>query len=229
MKIRDIQIDPYGLWVFDNDGTLYRNTSCIREAVEKKMNSFIAEYFRIEFEAAEEKRRELLKQHQTTYTLIAMRHEGVDPNVFLNATYLSVVPEEYGITKNDELREVICNLTGEKVVLTNNPSQFASLILDSLGISDLFSHVYGMMEISFMSKPHKRAFDVIARAVDCHRSVVYVDDQLDNVLAVHSMGVETILAYDPAQAKCAPGYYAASLSNGEVYHVGASSTLMRRA
>ncbi len=220
MNIQDVLHDPSGLWVFDNDGTLYRNTKEIRLAVEANMIGFIAEHYGVSHVEAKNIRDQILEKHQTSYTLVAMKEEGVDPDVFLRETYLAASPEACGITRDDALRIVLESIAAEKVVLTNNPAPFAEMILEALGVADLFTRVYGMMDIGYFSKPHPDAFAVLYGAVKDGRSLVYVDDQLANVEAAHSIGVRTILVRDDELVTHAPRYYAHSLREGVVYPNG---------
>lgn len=193
MKLRDLPSDETSLWVFDNDGTLYQNTQKVRAAVEARMVEFISRAFRCNKTEAENKRRELLRRHSTEYTLIALMREGVDPDEFMNATYLSVDLTECGIERNVILLDSLQKLPGKKIVLTNNPSGFARIILERVGVIDLFSHVYGMFEVGFVSKPSPEAFVVLAQAVRAGQKVFYLDDSEANLLYPSTLGCTTIL------------------------------------
>ncbi len=225
MDIRGLQTSPHGLWVFDNDGTLYRGTETLRKAVEEKMICFISQHFRISREEAVEKRECLLRQYQTKYTLIALKGEGIDPDLFIAETYLAVDPRACGIVRDRRLHEVLSDLVGEKVVLTNNPAPFARMIFKELGIEGLISHVYGMAELSYLSKPHPSTFRLVQRAQENDIPVVYVDDHLDNILAVHALGVSTVLV-GGGDAMKAPGYHISSLNEAEVTYVGAQRAIV---
>jgi len=145
LKIQE-SIKP-DVWIFDNDGTLYPNPKDLKLPVVALMNRYIAKLYGIREEDAPKKRRELLEQYGTKYTLVALKNDGVDENHFTQSTYLAINPGEYGITQNFRLRKLISSLKGEKIVLTNNPSQFAELVLKSLGIRDLFFKIIGMKKI----------------------------------------------------------------------------------
>lgn len=190
-KIREMKAD---LWVFDNDGTLYDNPLELEVAVGERMNEYIASHYCISKEDAKEKRRELLKKHNTKYTLIALRQEGISEDDFIKKTYLSINPVDFGIIPSVELKDLIGSLAGEKIVLTNNPSEFAGLILEALGIKYLFSQIIGMRERGYVQKPEIGAFDFLGRWLKNDKIVIVVDDCLNNIKSAASLGCATLLA-----------------------------------
>lgn len=189
-NLKEIKAD---LWVFDNDGTLYPNPKDLELSVVALMNSYIAEFYGIRKEDAPKKRHDILKKHGTKYTLVALKNEGVDENHFIQSTYLAIKPGEYGITQNLKLRKLISSLEGEKIVMTNNPSQFAELILKSLGIRDLFSGIIGMKELNYIQKPNTRAFEILQIFLKNGKKVIFIDDELDNIKIAKQIGCKTIL------------------------------------
>ena len=182
------------VWVFDNDGTLYNNPRDLEEVVVELMEQYIADYFRTSIESAKEKRHNLLKKHKTTYTLLALRNEGIDENDFIQNTYLAIRPENFGVCKNSILRNTLLSLSEEKYVLTNNPSQFAEMILNSLGIADLFRDVYGVQEMGYIQKPNPKAFERFFKFIKEGKTITFVDDEQENVDIAQKLGFLAILA-----------------------------------
>ncbi|MDO9231016.1 MAG: HAD hydrolase-like protein [bacterium] len=190
-KIQEMNAD---LWVFDNDGTLYDNPMELEIVVGKRMNEYIASHYCISKEDAKEKRRELFKKHNTKYTLIALRQEGISEDDFIKKTYLSINPIDFNIRPSMELKELIGSLAGEKIVLTNNPSEFAGLILEALGIKHLFSQIIGMRERNYVQKPEIDAFKFLNHWLKNDKIVVVIDDCLDNIKIAESLGCITLCA-----------------------------------
>jgi FMN phosphatase YigB (HAD superfamily) len=157
------------------------------------MIDFIARYYGLNREQATTKRREILRKYRTSYTLIAMRNEGVDEDEFIRATYLKVNPSDYGISDSPDLRNILLSCKGERIVLTNNVSEFANAILCSLGIRDLFSSIVGMRERNFAQKPDTSAFGFVQSALRVGRSVAFLDDGIENIKTTKQLGCVTIL------------------------------------
>ena len=182
------------LWVFDNDGTLYNNPADLEVAVVALMEQYISVYYGIDIKDAGEKRKQLLQKHNTKYTLIALIRDGVLEDDFIQRTYLSINPSDFGVVKSPELERLIGSLEGEKIVLTNNPSEFAELILNSLGTRHLFSKIIGMREMNYIQKPDIRAFELLKPWLEQKKNVVVVDDCLRNIQVAMSMGCITVNA-----------------------------------
>ena len=207
-NLREVHAD---LWVFDNDGTLYTNTRGIQSAVERLMISFIGREYGIDYPNAAQLRQALLVTHRTRYTAIALRREGIDVARFIQTTYLSVDPGDYGIQRCPALYNVISSLDGEKIVLTNNPSGFARNVLRALGIHPLFSDVLGMEEMGFVLKPARGAFAILEKPLRSGKSVIVVDDSPDNLQVVKAMGCLTVLVGDKHLKDQTPDVHLVSL------------------
>lgn len=180
------------LWAFDNDGTLYSLTQGLKQNIEKLMSKFIAELYNVSEFEAEAIRKRLLRKHDTQFTLIALKKEQVDVKSFIQKTYLAIDPDKYGIVQNKELHKLISSLRGEKIVITENPSEWATLILKSLGIFDLFLHIYGMRELMFIPKTQGGIKQVLGK-ISKQKTVVYIDDNINNIQVAKSMGCITVL------------------------------------
>jgi phosphoglycolate phosphatase-like HAD superfamily hydrolase len=96
-------------------------------------------------------------------------------------------------------------------VLSNNPSEFVDLILESLGIKSLFSAVFGMKELNFFQKPDKRAFKILENYLQQGKRIVFIDDELNNILAAKAIGCTTVLVGGQYSKQEAPDYLISSL------------------
>ncbi len=191
LKIQE-EIKP-DLWVFDNDGTLYANPKDVELSFVALTTKYIAKLYGIRENEVPAKRKKLLKKHNTKYTLVALKNDGVDENDFINNTYLAINPKKHGIIPNYRLRKLILSLNGEKIVMTNNPSRFAKLILKSLGIRNLFSKIIGMQEMGYIQKPDIKAFKILEPFLKNGKRIIFIDDELDNIKTAKRIGCTTIL------------------------------------
>ena len=80
--------------------------------------------------------------------------------------------------------------------MTNNPSQFAELILKSLGIRDLFSRIIGMQEMNYIQKPDIGAFKILEPFLKNGKKIIFIDDELDNIKTAKEIGCTTIFIGD---------------------------------
>jgi putative hydrolase of the HAD superfamily len=211
MLLRDLKGLKFDLWIFDNDGTLYPEPKRIESAFIKMAVRFIANYYNITETEAEIKRKELLKKHKTKYTLIALKEEGADVDYFIKETYLSLDPNDFGINRNEALYQTLDSLDGEKIVLSNNPSEFVNLILKCLGIRNFFFRIIGMRELNFVQKPKREAFALLESYLKMGKEIIFVDDELNNVTVAKEIGCTTILVGPRYSKQEAPDYWVSSL------------------
>lgn len=183
-ELKAVQAD---LWVFDSDGTLYDDKR-IQSVVTKLMDRFFARTYGVKECEGQLLREKLKKKHAVSGTLMALYREGISVETFIRETYLAVDFHIRDICPPTAIAAVVSHLTGEKVLLTNSPSEFARRILKVLVLEDSFSRVYGIRELDYFSKPAREAFRPILDAVREGKRVVYIDDKVDNLKAASTTG-----------------------------------------
>lgn len=180
------------LWVFDNDGTLYNDTS-IQLAVARQMDMFFARMHGIEECRGKAIREKLKKKHSVSSTLVALHREGCPVDAFIQETYLTVNFYAEDICSPTILATFVPHLSGEKIILTNSPSEFVRKVLVNLGLEGQFSRIYGIRELNYYLKPATEAFTPLISAVQEGKRVVYIDDKIQNLLAVKDADLVTKL------------------------------------
>jgi pyrimidine 5'-nucleotidase len=187
--VNSIQAD---LWIFDNDGTIY-NPDKIEPAINELIINFIATHYNLSTSSAKLKRQLLRKKYQTRFTLVALEKEGVNPDEFIREAYLAINPRDFGIYEDKQLQNLFSSIQGEKIVLTNNPSEFANIILDSLGIKKYFSKIIGMRELNYCLKPDPRSFSFLFPILKKGKKIIFVDDEVENIIIAKEIGFMTVL------------------------------------
>jgi len=181
--------------LFDNDGTLCELDSGFKEAVVRRMTSFLAQKLQIPEDQVVEERKRLIRKYGVESTeFVFGREYGIDYDEFVNGTYLLVPIEEHGVRYDDRLQAMLQNIEIPKAVLTNNPSEFARKILKSLGVEQFFEHVVGSREVNYKLKPNREAF---LRAVDIARfnpkTTMFIDDIPEFHQPAKELGMTTVL------------------------------------
>ncbi len=190
-KIKILNAD---VWAFDNDGTLYDTHLEVENAIKNLMIQYIATHYGICEKSAIKKRCALLKKYNTKYTLIALKKDGVCEDDFIQKTYLSIQPSDFGIYPSVHLKELLSSLSGDKIVLTNNPSEFAKLILSALEIENFFSQIIGMREMNYAQKPAVEAFQFLIDQLNKGKRVALIDDCKENIDVAQRIGCDICLA-----------------------------------
>lgn len=188
MKIDSLKNLKADLWVFDCDGVLYDNAKDAEKSVIDLMHKFITSRFKCSSEEAPKIRQKLLKKHQVPHSIMALIREGFDENEILLETYFKINFQKLGIVESIQTQRLFSSLSGEKVVLTNNHSQYAKEVLKHTGIIDYFCAVYGICELGLVQKPEQQAFQIVQSSMKIEGKIVFIDDEMLNVLAANKFG-----------------------------------------
>ncbi len=188
-SLRDLQAD---LWVFDNDGVVYENTKGAEREVVNRMIQFIASRYGCSVEKASVIRKKLLEKHKVPHSIMALVREGFDEQEVLKETYFAINLNELDISPSIEIQELFSFLSGIKVMLTNNHEEYAKIILDQLGILNYFSAIYGINKLGRIQKPDFQAFQLVQNAMGISKNIVFIDDEIKNVIAATKFGWTTV-------------------------------------
>lgn len=184
-SLRELKAD---LWVFDCDGVIYKNLKDAETEVVRSMIQFLASKYVCSEKEAQSKRAELLKKHNVPHSIMAFVREGFDEQEVLEKTYFTINLENIGIQPSLSIQKLFSSLVGKKVMLTNNHAEWALRILRKLEIENHFSHVLGINELGLIQKPKPEAFQLVQDSTKINKNVVFVDDELKNVVAANDFG-----------------------------------------
>lgn len=181
------------VWVFDNDGTLYNDRGTERLFMQKLLQS-LKRYVGRDIGDLKKYITELKDKWKTEFSIIAISNEfGIEISRLVEELYLQLDLESCEIELTDSvIPAILAGLPGKKVVLTNNPSDFAKNILSHLGIRDFFDDILGMVEVNFILKPKREAFMTVQAVYpDC--TFHFVDDKEENAVGAMRCGWRGIL------------------------------------
>ena len=183
------------LWVFDNDGTLYRDFGA-GEQFQTIFNRYISEELGIHEDEIDERVKLLKVKYATDFSLVAIMKEfDVNFAEVVSNTYLQIDLPSCGVPEADEQKsEVLARLPGRKVVFTNNPSEYADYVLTRMRLRSHFSDVIGMEEVGFVLKPNISAYQHIQDRYPEYSRIIFCDDRKENLDTAKELGWETALA-----------------------------------
>ncbi|MDR2478782.1 MAG: HAD-IA family hydrolase [Treponema sp.] len=161
--------------LFDIDNTLYSSRWGLEDNVRCRMKQFTAAYLGISPEEAWLQRMERVKDYGTNLEWL-MAEKG-----FTSAEdYFAAVhpPDEADSLPPDPLlRDFLAGLPVPKAILTNSPAEHARLILDRLGITHLFTHVFDVRQCNFRGKPRPEVFNHALKVLGVSAAeVLFIDD-----------------------------------------------------
>lgn len=179
------------VWVFDLDDTLHDASSHIFPVMNRAMTEYIMRHLSLDEPAAFGLRQHYWRIYGATLKGL-MRHHGVNPHHFLKETHDDMQLAEMA-QQIKGLRHLINQLKGRKVVFTNAPLGYASQVLNTLGIADLFEHVFTVESTRFHPKPSIRGFRQMLRTIKAKASdCTMLEDSAETLKTAKRLGMKTI-------------------------------------
>lgn len=176
-------------WVFDLDNTLYPASSNLFQQVDRRMTRFIAEFLRLDSEAAYQLQKTYFREHGTTMCGLMSVH-GMDPGPFLEYVHdIDLTP----VAPDPALDAALARLKGRKIVFTNGPGEHALRVMDRLAVRRHFEAVFDIVDAGYVPKPEPRAYEALVRRHGLDpRATVMVEDLARNLAPAAAMGMTTV-------------------------------------
>lgn len=207
------------VWFFDLDDTLHQASAGIFGLIDGQMTAYLVQHLQVSVLEADQLRRDYWHRYGATL-LGLIKHHDINPHHFLAQTHdFDVVPH---LNAESGLRRWARRLSGQKILLTNSPSDYAKRVLLGIGLRHVFDHFYAIENMRihghFRPKPSRSLFRALKRRHSRGKGGVsvrpiLVDDNLDNLKAARAEGYATVLVSQrgtasyarPGQARRLPG------------------------
>jgi putative hydrolase of the HAD superfamily len=179
------------IWIFDLDDTLHNASAHIFPVMNRAMTQYMMDALDLDEPAAHKMRQHYWRIYGATLKGL-MRHHDIDPHHFLNETHrFENLPEL--VIQAKRLRHMLQGLPGRKLVFTNAPRNYATRVLELLGIDDDFELIFSVESTKFHAKPSTRGFQqqlktIKVKACDC----IMLEDSLPALMTAKRLGMKTI-------------------------------------
>ena len=95
---------------------------------------------------------------------------------------------------NPSLSSVLNGIALKKIAFSNSPEDYVTKVLDTVGVLDCFSDIYGSRFINYSSKCDPAVYEKVLRALDvAPTDCILIDDRRDYLLKAKELGISTIL------------------------------------
>ena len=178
--------------LLDLDNTLYSCRYGLERDVSRRIFEFASALLGIPPEEVRRQRMEARKQYGTCLEWLMTEQGFTD----VEAYFAAVHPpgEADALVPDGELRAFLAGIPIPKAVLTNAPREHADLVLDKLGISDLFTHIFDVRQCNFLGKPRREFFEYALHTLGVSiDEVLFVDDHPFYVEGFIALGGKGIL------------------------------------
>lgn len=161
--------------LFDLDNTLYSSRYGLEDNVRNRIIHFAAGYLGLSPEEVWRQRMEYRQNYGTTLEWLMHKKGFTDMDTYLAAAH--PVNEADDLPADPELRSFLESIPIPKAILTNSPKEHTDLILDKLGIPDLFTHIFDIRQTGFKGKPSPEVFYFALNTLGLQPAdVLFIDD-----------------------------------------------------
>ena len=189
--------------IFDLDNTLYSCKHGLENNVEQRLKEFTAAFLGVSAAEAWRQRRAVRGKYGTCLEWLMAEKDFTDVEAYLAAAHPE--GEADALPCDEELREFLLGIKLPKAILTNAPREHADLILDKLGIPDLFTHIFDIRACNFLGKPRREVFENALNTLNIQaREALFIDDIPSYVEGFADIGGMALLFdEDNVHKKCA--------------------------
>jgi len=182
-------IDHVRTWIFDLDNTLYPVTGRLVAQIDRHMGAFVAKFLNV---GAAEARR-IQKGYFARYGLTLrglMIHHGLDPVRYFDEMTPMDLDE---IEPNPALSDAVRALEGRKIIHTNASRRHAGMVLERIGMADVFDTIFDIADAGYVPKPSIEGYRALCERheVDPARAAM-IDDIARNLAPAAALGMTTI-------------------------------------
>jgi putative hydrolase of the HAD superfamily len=178
--------------LFDLDNTLYSSCYGLEDNVRQRIRVFMAAFLGITPGEAWQQRLDQGHQYGTTLEWLVYEKGLADADAYLAAVHPK--GEADNLPPDPKLKDFLENIRIPKAILTNSPKEHADLILDKLGITGLFTHVFDIRQCRFRGKPHPDVFNNALNVLGMKAAdVMFIDDNPQYVKGFIAMGGKGLL------------------------------------
>ncbi|MBF9018054.1 MULTISPECIES: HAD-IA family hydrolase [unclassified Oceanispirochaeta] len=178
--------------LFDVDNTLYDVRCGVEDEMVRRITKLVSQRLGVSEEEAVRQRKASFSQYGTSLRWLQVCHGLTDVDSYMEIVH----PEDLKsfIPANPELRKMLESIPCRLEILTNGPEFHARRVLSTLGINDLFPHMYALEWLGFKGKPYASAYEkVLAHMDESAESVLFLDDKEQNLEAFARLGGNAIL------------------------------------
>jgi putative hydrolase of the HAD superfamily len=189
---------------FDLDNTLYPHTARVTEALEEKMNAYVAEIAQLDTLDAAKMRQGYFERYGTTLRGLQLHH-AVNTEAYLARVH--DIQIEALVTRNQLLCDLMQPILNQSTVFTNSPREHAIRVLTALGFKDQQWSIVDIRATDFQPKPQLAAYEAALRAAHAEpASSVLFEDTLVNLKTAKAIGMQTVYIHPDPTSITVPSY-----------------------
>ena len=181
--------DQINTWIFDLDNTLYPVTKKLLTQIDQHMGNFVANFLNVDKEEARHIQKSYFRDYGLTLRGL-MLHHGLDPSRYYDEMTPMDLTEVY---PNPALADAIRQLPGRKLIYTNASTNHAEMVLDRLGMNNVFEGIFDIISAEYVPKPEIESYKLLCKLNDIDPThAVMIDDIARNLEPAAALGMTTV-------------------------------------
>jgi putative hydrolase of the HAD superfamily len=180
------------IFLFDLDNTLYTPDRGILKIIDSRIRQFMKDNYGFKSEEQiYEQRKRYYKAYGSTM-LGLMEDYNLDPICYLK--YIHDIDEKLLPTLDEKLYEILSEIDGKIILLTNSYKKYAIKILTNLGVIDLFDGFYDVIDMKYLNKNHIKVYqEFLQKSGFKAQNCIMHDDVWDFLKIPQQLGMVTVL------------------------------------
>lgn len=176
-------------WIFDLDNTLYPARCNLFAQVDRRIGEYMARFLGISYDQAKVLQKQYWREHGTSLRGMMVNH-ACPPDDFLDYVHaidVSAVPHSAA------LDAALARLPGRKLIFTNGTVAHAARVMDRLGVTRHFDHVFDIVASEYIPKPDEGVFRRFVERLHIDPAhAIMLEDMAHNLEPAHRMGMQTV-------------------------------------
>ena len=183
---------PFTTIFFDLDDTLYPASSGVWKLIKDRMNLYMHQHLKIDWDEIPALRERLFHEYGTTLRGLQVNYK-IDTNEYL--AFVHDIPLQEYLKPDESQQRMLMALPYKKLIFTNADANHAHRVLAVLGLHNCFERIVDINAVNPYCKPMQPALKI---ALDLSgetepRNCILVDDQPATTHAGREFGFYTIL------------------------------------
>jgi putative hydrolase of the HAD superfamily len=179
-------------WIFDLDNTLHNASQHAFPVIDAAMTEWLQHNLDLSHTQANTLRQAYWLRYGATMLGLRKHHPHLSPHHFLQACH-PLAQLRTSIHPMPRLKTTLEQLAGKKYLFTNGPLAYAEMMLDELGITQLFTDIAAIDTVKLQPKPYVGAYRTMLRQFGLQATdVIMVEDSIANLITAKRLGMQTI-------------------------------------
>lgn len=176
-------------WIFDLDNCLYPASANLFELIDLRMGEFIQQLMGVDSAEARRIQKGYFHEHGTTLAGLMASH-GIDPHTFLDYVHDIDLAR---LTADPDVVAAIDRLPGRKFVFTNGAENYASRVLERLGLANAFDGMHDIHAMDYVPKPKPAAYAALCKRHGIEpETALFAEDMARNLAPAKALGMTTV-------------------------------------